>query len=104
MKKIDDPIVARSLLEKVNSLNIDTAIKCLLVSGTFAALPQSVSAPLVVVAVAFAGKNLFCLIVCPVLSFTQSDTFLMLIRYTSSPCASMMGVGLYALNGKLPPP
>jgi hypothetical protein len=57
LKKIDDPTVARKLVEKVDAFNVDTAAKCLLASGLFAALPQSVSAPLVGSAVAFAGKK-----------------------------------------------
>ena len=52
MAKIDDPDTARAILAKVNALNREIAIKCLVPVTIFALLPQTVSSKLVVLALA----------------------------------------------------
>lgn len=47
LSKIDDSNLASALLEKVNNMNADTAIRCIAIAGTFAILPQSSSVALV---------------------------------------------------------
>jgi hypothetical protein len=54
LSKIEDSNIARAILEKVNTMNADTAIQCFTTAGLFAILPQSASAPLVAIALAFA--------------------------------------------------
>jgi len=55
LKKIEDSNVARAILEKVNALNAKTVVQAILIAGSFAILPQSASAPLVVSALIFAA-------------------------------------------------
>jgi len=42
-------------MEKVNALNAKTVVQAILIAGSFAILPQSASAPLVVSALIFAA-------------------------------------------------
>ena len=53
LSQIEDPNLADTILDKVNAMTADTAIRCLGIAGTFAILPQSSSVPLVVSALAF---------------------------------------------------
>lgn len=55
MKKIEDPNLARAILGKVNAMNLDTAVRCAVVAGIFAVLPQSTAAGLVGSALVLAG-------------------------------------------------
>ena len=53
LSKIEDSNLARAILDKVNAMNLDTAIQCFLASGVFAVLPQSASVALVESALVF---------------------------------------------------
>lgn len=55
LSKIEDSNLANAILEKVNAMNADTAIRCFVVAGAFAILPQSASVPLVTSALLFAA-------------------------------------------------
>jgi hypothetical protein len=57
IKKIDDVNVAQAILDKVNAMNADTAIRAAVIAAVFAILPQSTSVPLVFSVVIFAGKQ-----------------------------------------------
>jgi hypothetical protein len=41
LKQVDDPLLARKFVERVNSMNINTALQALLLATSFAALPHS---------------------------------------------------------------
>jgi hypothetical protein len=56
IEKIDDPALARAILDKVNNMNTATGLQGLLAGATFAILPQSVSSPLAFFALLFGGK------------------------------------------------
>ena len=47
--------MARAILQKVNAMNLDTAVKVAVPTVAFAVLPQSASAPLVVFGLLFAA-------------------------------------------------
>jgi len=47
LSQIDDPNLARTILNKVNAMNAETALKVVVPVAVFAILPQSSSAPLV---------------------------------------------------------
>lgn len=47
LSKIEDSKLANAILDKVNAMNADTAIRCLTAAGIFAVLPQSSSINLV---------------------------------------------------------
>ncbi len=47
LSKIEDPSLATAILDRVNNMNADTAIRCFLAAGVFAVLPQSSSVALV---------------------------------------------------------
>lgn len=47
LSKIEDPSLATAILDRVNNMNADTAIRCFLAAGTFALLPHSSSVALV---------------------------------------------------------
>ena len=53
LAKIEDPNLARALLDKVNTLNINTALQTLIATTIFAALPKDVTAPLAFFALLF---------------------------------------------------
>lgn len=54
LSKIEDPSLATAILDKVNSMNADTALRCFLAAGLFAILPHSSSVALVGSGVLFA--------------------------------------------------
>ncbi len=56
LKKIEDPSIAQAILDKVNSMNFETATACFVGSAIFGLLPQSTTALLGFFAVTFAGK------------------------------------------------
>ena len=47
LSKIEDSSLASAILDRVNSMNADTAIRCFLAAGVFAVLPHSSSVALV---------------------------------------------------------
>ena len=53
LSKIEDPSIATAILDRVNNMNADTAIRCFLAAGVFAVLPQSSSVALVGCAILF---------------------------------------------------
>lgn len=55
LSKIDDPSTARAILDKVNNMNLATALKVAFPCIVFALLPQSSSTALVLLALLFAG-------------------------------------------------
>ena len=55
LSQIDDPNLARFILNKVNAMNAETAIKVIAPVTVFAILPQSSSAPLVAFSLLFAA-------------------------------------------------
>ncbi len=54
LSTIQDANLAKAILDKVNNMNADTAIRCIAIAGTFAILPQSSSVALVGSALLFA--------------------------------------------------
>ena len=56
IQTVDDPSLARAILDKVNKLNLETGVQAVAASVIFAVLPQSTSAPLVFFAALFGGK------------------------------------------------
>lgn len=55
LQPVNDPTVDRAILQKVNAMNIDTAVRVVVPVTAFAALPQSASAPLVAFGLLFAA-------------------------------------------------
>ena len=55
LSQIDDPNLASAILNKVNAMNAETALKVVLPVVVFASLPQSSSAPLVTSGLLFAA-------------------------------------------------
>ena len=75
IQAVDDPDLARALLEKVNELNFETILKVVVVSAAFAVLPQSASVPLAFFAALFVGKligRLLTKLLIPLQSFSDS--------------------------------
>lgn len=54
LSKIENPSLARAILDKVNNMNLTNLAQCGACAGAFALLPQSASAPLVSLALVFA--------------------------------------------------
>jgi hypothetical protein len=52
LAKIEDPDIARGILDKVNAFNLETGLKVGVPVSFFALLPQSTSVPLVLSALA----------------------------------------------------
>ena len=58
IQPVDDPSLARAILDKVNKMNVDTGLQAILAAGALAILPQCASAPLVFFSALYAGKFL----------------------------------------------
>jgi len=54
LSKINDDAVAQAILQKVNAMNFENAVKVFVPVTTFALLPQSVASTLVFFALVFA--------------------------------------------------
>lgn len=50
--------MAKTILDKVNDMNLSTGRDCLIAAGVFAALPKDVTAPLALIGVVLGGLSL----------------------------------------------